>query len=94
MALVGEVLDPEDEVCGVVASTRPKIDRLQVWTRGRDDVNQINALGKRIIDTLALEGRETENMSMEFQVSARDMINLIYHPLIRTSSMLRMAIRH
>lgn len=70
MSLVGEVLDPKDEVCGVVASTRPKIDRIQVWTRSRDTPSLINALGKRIIDCIGLEGKELEAMSMEFQFNA------------------------
>lgn len=72
MALVGEVLDPDDEVCGLVASTRPKIDRIQVWTRGRDDVDRINGLGRRILEAVNLEGRDVESMSMEFQVSHHD----------------------
>ena len=68
MALVGEVLDPFDEVCGIVASTRPKVDRLQIWTRGRDEPERLNAIGRRILTALALEGRDVESMSMEFQV--------------------------
>lgn len=69
MALIGEVLDPENMVCGVVASTRPKIDRLQVWTRVKDDVDGINLIGRRILEAMALEGRDAENLSLEFQVS-------------------------
>jgi translation initiation factor 4E len=68
MALVGEILDPEDKVCGVVASSRPKVDRIQVWTRSRDDVEGINLIGRRILESMSLEGRESENMSMDFQV--------------------------
>ncbi len=68
MALVGEILDPDDEVCGIVASTRPRIDRIQLWTRGRDDVDRINGIGKRILEAISLEGRNLEAMSMEFQV--------------------------
>jgi translation initiation factor 4E len=66
MALVGEILDPDDEVCGVVASTRPKIDRVQVWTRDREDVDKINSIGKRIVEIIR---RQAETMSLEFQVS-------------------------
>ena len=68
MALVGEILDPDDEVCGVVASSKPKVDRIQVWTRGREDVKRINELGRRIVEVLALEGKEMESMCIEFQV--------------------------
>ena len=70
MALVGEMLDPEDIVCGIVASTRPKIDRIQVWTRSKDDVEGVNSIGRRIMDMMGLEGREHDNISLEFQVSS------------------------
>ncbi|WVF65353.1 hypothetical protein IAT40_000079 [Kwoniella sp. CBS 6097] len=70
MALVGEILDPEDLVCGVVASNRPKIDRIQIWTRSRDDVEKMNRLGKKIVEVMGLEGRDAECMSMEFQFNA------------------------
>ena len=68
MALIGDILDPDDEVCGIVVSTRPKVDRIQLWTRGRDDVDRINAIGRRIVESLMLEGRDVETISMEFQV--------------------------
>ena len=69
MALVGEILDPENQVCGLVASTRPKVDRIQIWTRIKDDVDAINLIGRRILEAMALEGRDIENLSLEFQVS-------------------------
>ena len=69
MALVGEVLDPYDQVCGIVVSSRPKVDRIQVWTRGKDDADQINGIGQSIIEALGLDGRFADAMSMEFQVS-------------------------
>lgn len=69
MSLVGEILDPEDKVCGVVASTRPKVDRVQIWTRDKDDVEGINQIGKRILESMALEGKEADSMSLEYQVS-------------------------
>ncbi|WVO15484.1 hypothetical protein L204_103142 [Cryptococcus depauperatus] len=72
MALVGDILDPEDRVCGIVASARPKIDRLQIWTRNRDDVEGLNQLGRRIVDIMALEGQDEECMSIEFQYNTND----------------------
>jgi len=69
MALVGEMLDSEDKVCGIVVSTRPKIDRIQIWTRTADDIEYLNGLAQRILDTLGLEGRDKDNISLEFQVS-------------------------
>ncbi|CAD6572973.1 MAG: hypothetical protein TREMPRED_000698 [Tremellales sp. Tagirdzhanova-0007] len=70
MALVGEVLDPYDQVCGIVVSSRPKVDRIQVWTRGKDDADQINGIGQSIIEALGLDGRFADAMSMEFQFNA------------------------
>lgn len=69
MALVGQVLDPMDSVCGIVVSARPKMDRIQVWTRGRDDHPALNALANRIMSVMALEPRELEGISLEFNVS-------------------------
>lgn len=33
MALIGEQFDEGDEICGVVASVRPKQDKLSLWTK-------------------------------------------------------------
>ncbi|WVW79569.1 hypothetical protein I302_101538 [Kwoniella bestiolae CBS 10118] len=70
MALVGEVLDEEDEVCGIVASNRPKIDRIQVWTRSRDDHEKLNRLGRKVLEVMNLDGKDRECMSMEYQYNA------------------------
>ncbi|KIR28596.1 translation initiation factor 4E [Cryptococcus deuterogattii LA55] len=72
MALVGEILDPENQVCGIVGSARPKVDRLQVWTRSKDDVESLNQLGKKIVEIMALEGRDADSMSMEYQYNTND----------------------
>lgn len=71
MALIGDMVDEESTspICGIVASCRPKVDRIQVWTRGREDVKGLNELGRRLVDAMALERGEMENVSLEFQVS-------------------------
>jgi hypothetical protein len=33
MALVGEQFDETDDICGIVASVRPRGDKLALWTR-------------------------------------------------------------
>jgi translation initiation factor 4E len=75
MGLVGNVLDPDDEVCGIVASSRPKVDRVQLWTRTRseENVESLNALGKRIVACMGLDANEQGCMSIEFQVSYWDL---------------------
>ena len=77
MGLIGEMLDGGDEVTGIVGSCRPKMDRIQIWTRQRgldkdgkevgQMVERLNALGKRVWEMMRLEG-EVENVSIEFQV--------------------------
>jgi translation initiation factor 4E len=71
MGLIGNTLDPDDAVCGIVASSRPKVDRVQIWTRSRADADaeSLNALGQRVMDCMSLEANDQSSMSIEFQVS-------------------------
>jgi translation initiation factor 4E len=65
-ALVGEELEEGDEICGAVVSLRSKVDRIQLWTRGKDDVEKINSMGKRLVKLLDVS--EADNIGLEFQV--------------------------
>ena len=67
MALIGEQLDDNDEICGAVVSLRAKIDRIQLWLRSKDDVERINSMGKKLVKLLDL-GNEA-GIGLEFQVS-------------------------
>lgn len=66
MALVGEELEEGDEICGAVVSLRSKVDRIQVWTRSKDDVEKLNGIGKRLVKLLDVS--EADNIGLEFQV--------------------------
>jgi len=66
MALVGEELEEGDEICGAVVSLRTKVDRIQVWTRSKDDVEKLNGIGKRLVKLLDVS--EADNIGLEFQV--------------------------
>ena len=66
MALVGEELEEGDEICGAVVSLRSKVDRIQVWTRGKEDVEKLNGIGKRLVKLLDVS--EADNIGLEFQV--------------------------
>lgn len=68
MALVGEELEENDEICGAVVSLRSKVDRIQVWTRSKDDVEKLNGIGKRLVKLLDVS--EVDNIGLEFQVRA------------------------
>jgi len=70
MALVGEELDEKDEVCGAVVSLRAKIDRIQLWTREKENVEAINALGKKLIKLLDLQDEPT--IGLDFQYNTED----------------------
>ena len=74
MALVGEELDEKNEVCGAVVSLRAKIDRIQLWTRGKDDVESINNLGRKLVKLLDVG--EEQGVGLEFQVRIRVPISL------------------
>ena len=66
MVLVGEELEEGYEICGAVVSLRSKVDRIQVWTRGKDDVEKLNGIGKRLIKLLDVS--EADNIGLESQV--------------------------
>jgi len=70
MALVGEELEDGDEICGAVVSLRSKVDRLQVWTRSKDDVERLNAIGKKLVKLLDIS--EADNIGLEFQYNTDD----------------------
>ena len=67
MALVGEELDESDEICGAVFSLCSKVDRIQLWTRSKDDVEKFNS--GRMFVTL-LDVSEADGIGLEFQVRA------------------------
>jgi len=66
MALVGEDLDEGDEICGAVVSLRSKVDRIQLWTRSKDDVERINGIGRKMVKVLDVS--EADSIGFEFQV--------------------------
>lgn len=66
MALVGEDLDEGDEICGAVVSLRSKVDRIQLWTRSKDDVEKINGIGRKMVKILDVS--EADSIGFEFQV--------------------------
>ena len=66
MALVGEDLDEGDEICGAVVSLRSKVDRIQLWTRSKDDVEKINGIGRKMVKLLDVA--EADSIGLEFQV--------------------------
>ncbi|KAJ3804911.1 translation initiation factor eIF4e [Lentinula aff. lateritia] len=71
MALVGEELEEGgDEICGAVVSLRAKVDRIQVWTRRKDDVEKLNAIGKKLVKLLDVG--EQDGIGLEFQSNTED----------------------
>lgn len=66
MALVGEEIEEDDEICGAVVSLRSKVDRIQLWIRAKDDVEKVNSIGKKLVSTLGVS--EADGIGLEFQV--------------------------
>ena len=66
MALVGEDLDEGDEICGAVVSLRSKVDRIQLWTRSKEDVEKINGIARKMVKLLDIS--EADGIGLEFQV--------------------------
>ncbi|KAJ7723458.1 translation initiation factor eIF 4e-like domain-containing protein [Mycena maculata] len=71
MALVGEELEEgHDLICGAVVSLRSKVDRIQVWTRSKDDVEKLNGIGKKLVKLLDVS--EADGIGLEFQYNTDD----------------------
>ncbi|KAI1788075.1 translation initiation factor eIF 4e-like domain-containing protein [Ganoderma leucocontextum] len=70
MALVGEDLDEGDEICGAVVSLRSKVDRIQVWTRSKEDLEKINGIARKMVKLLDVS--EADSIGLEFQYNNDD----------------------
>jgi len=70
MALVGEELEEGDDICGAVVSLRSKVDRIQVWTRNKEDVEKLNRIGKKLVKLLDVS--EADGIGLEFQYNTED----------------------
>jgi len=70
MALVGEELEEGDDICGAVVSLRSKVDRIQMWTRSKDDVEKLNRIGKKLVKLLDVS--EADGIALEFQYNTED----------------------
>lgn len=64
LALIGEELDENDDITGAVVSLRPKGDRIALWIRDKEDVDKINAIGRRFVSLLEVESEA--GVSLEF----------------------------
>lgn len=69
MGLVGQELDDRDDmICGAVVSLRSRIDRIQLWIRQKDDVERVNAIGKKLVKLLDLN--DEPGIQLEFQFNS------------------------
>lgn len=59
-----------DLICGAVVSLRSKVDRIQIWTRSKTDVERLNSIGKRLVKLLDVS--EADNIGLEFQYNSGD----------------------
>jgi hypothetical protein len=50
-----------------VVSLRAKVDRIQLWTRSKTDIERLNGIAKKMISLLGVS--EADNVGLEFQVS-------------------------
>ena len=68
LALIGETLEENDLVTGAVCSLRGKGDRITVWTRRKEPVDEINSLGQRLLELLELQ--DEPGIQMDFSVNS------------------------
>ena len=56
----------DDEICGAVVSLRSQVDRIQLWTRSKEDVEKINGIARKMVKLLDVS--EADGIGLEFQV--------------------------
>jgi translation initiation factor 4E len=57
---------PPDAYNATVVSLRAKVDRIQLWTRSKTDIERLNAIARKMVKLLDLT--EADNVGLEFQV--------------------------
>jgi translation initiation factor 4E len=89
LGLVGEQIETsggpqedEDFVCGAIVATRPRGNRIQIWVKEKDNVEKINALGKRLI--AVLEINDHSGVSVEFSVGPVSTLIVVVAPPVCT----------
>ncbi|KAL5702396.1 Eukaryotic translation initiation factor isoform 4E [Ranunculus cassubicifolius] len=57
MSLVGEQFDENEEICGVVASVRPRQDKLSLWTKNAPNEASQMSIGRQWKDIVDADSR-------------------------------------
>ncbi|KAL1711377.1 hypothetical protein EV715DRAFT_298188, partial [Schizophyllum commune] len=70
-----ELEEGHDEICGAVVSLRAKVDRIQVWKRGKDDVERLNGIGKKLVKLLDISEADGIGLEFQFSTDARPQLN-------------------
>jgi len=60
LALVGETIDADNEVCGAVFSKRKGGDRIAVWNRNRDNGTAIMSIGTQLKGIIGADGPKVQ----------------------------------
>jgi len=64
LALIGETLDIENEICGAVMSRRKQGDRIAVWNKDRDNETAVLTMGRKL---KALLGVDPSRVQISYQ---------------------------
>jgi translation initiation factor 4E len=67
LMLVGETLDPDTQICGIIAAHRRNYIRLSIWTRDRNHSEANLAIGRRAKQELQLPALEYQDHKAGFE---------------------------
>lgn len=62
LAVIGECLDDGDEICGLVLGKRKSQTKIALWTRGKDNLEEL----QRIAKVLRREGKLEGSIALEY----------------------------
>ncbi|GAM17283.1 hypothetical protein SAMD00019534_004580, partial [Acytostelium subglobosum LB1] len=66
LGIVGETIDTERDICGVVLTKRDKLERIQIWNRDAHNKAGVDSLRSNILNTLY--GLNVQKLMLRYQV--------------------------
>jgi translation initiation factor 4E len=71
--MIGEQIDEGDDICGAVISIRPKVQRIQVWVRNKNNFDTVEQIGQTLLRVLDIAESNVVT-SFEFAVGQDIMV--------------------
>ncbi|EGC37602.1 hypothetical protein DICPUDRAFT_149786 [Dictyostelium purpureum] len=88
LGVVGETIDPEREICGIVLSKRDQAERIAIWTKDCTNQKVIDQLKTNIYNTIssACQGVDLTKLNLRYQPHSNTLSSSSSTPTITPST--------